>query len=75
MIIRICASKYNVKTTTNRIIIHFHDIFNTIDNPHNKLNIGINGEVCNSWFTKNFYKIIEKFHVLLNCPQTTNPIL
>jgi len=43
---KICISKYNVETNTNKITIHFHDIFNTTDDSHNKLSMGINEAVC-----------------------------
>jgi hypothetical protein len=75
LIIKICTLEYNVERTTNRIIVHFYNIFNTIDDSHNKLNMEINEKVCTYWFTKKFNKIIAKFHVLLKYPQTTNPNL
>jgi hypothetical protein len=67
-ITKICTSEYNVERTTNKITIHFHDIFNTIDDSHNNLNMEINEEVCTFWFTKNFNKITTKFDVTLKCP-------
>jgi hypothetical protein len=75
MIIKICILEYNVKKTTNRIIVHFQDTSNTTNDSHNKLNMEINEEVYTSWLIKNFIKITAKFHVLLNFFQTTHPNL
>jgi len=67
--------KYNVKITTNRITIHFHDIFNTTNDSHNKLNMEINEEVYTSLFTKSFNKIAaKKIHVPLKYNWITNQI-
>ncbi len=60
--------------TTNIIIIHFHDTFNTIDYSHIKLNMENNGEVCTFLFTKNFNKITTKIHVLQKCNQIANQL-
>jgi len=46
-----------LKKTTNKITIHFHDIFNTTNDSRNKLNMAINEEVYTSLFIENFNKI------------------
>jgi hypothetical protein len=56
----------------NIITIHFHNIFNTTNDSHNKLNMEINEKICTSLFIKNFNKTIAKFYVLLKCNHTTN---
>jgi hypothetical protein len=48
LITRIYTSKYNVKITTKRFIVHFHDISNTTNDSHNKSNVEIHEEVCTS---------------------------
>ncbi len=40
--------KIQCKITTNKIIVHFHDISNTTNDSHNKLNAEIHEEVYTS---------------------------